>query len=92
MKEKNKRIMGSDKPQTLNVSLPSDLKVIEKEKMVTKEKKNTKSKKVDNSVQQINVNFMTEDQSNFRYQKPNYQQNKKPQKAKINVDDLPSLI
>lgn len=92
MKEKNSKIQGN-KAQTLNVVLPSDLKVLEKEKMEVKEKKAAKVKKVDNSVQQISVNFKTEDNSNVRYQKPQYQQNqnKKPQKVKINIDDLPSL-
>jgi len=90
MKEKNKKILGGNKVQTLNVVLPENVQVLEKEKMVVKEKK-VKAKKVDNSVQQVNINFSTEDNSNFRYQKPQYQQNKKPQKAKINIDDLPSL-
>lgn len=91
MKEKNKKILGQTKTQTLNVNLPSDLKVLEKEKIEAKEKKVTKVKKVDNSVQQINIDFKTEDNSNFRYQKPQNQQNKKSKKAKINVDDLPTL-
>lgn len=91
MKEKNKKILGGSKAQTLNVSLPSDVQVLEKEKMAVKEKKVVKAKKVDNSIQQVSVNFQTEDNSNVKYQKPNYQQNKKPQKAKINIDDLPSL-
>lgn len=93
MKEKNKRILGSEKPKTLNVTLPSDLQVMQKETLVVKEKKNAKPKKVDNSVQQVNINFRTEDNTftGTKYQKPQYQQNKKPQKAKINFDDLPSL-
>lgn len=93
MKEKNKKILGGNKAQTLKVDLPSDLKVIEKEKVEIKQKKVTKAKKADHSVQQVNVEFKTEDLSNPRYQKPQYQnnQNKKPQKAKIDVDSLPSL-
>ena len=98
MKEKNKKIVGAGKAQTLNVVLPSNLKIIEKETISVKEKKITKAKKVDNSVQQIAVDFKTEDLSNAnapRYQKeyPQTQQNKKqPQnKAKINFADLPSL-
>ena len=98
MKEKNKKIVGAGKAQTLNVVLPSNLKIIEKETISVKEKKITKAKKVDNSVQQIAVDFKTEDLSNAnapRYQKeyPQTQQNKKqPQiKAKINFEDLPSL-
>lgn len=91
LKEKNKNISGGNKAQTLNVNLPSDLKVLEKEKIQVKEKRAPKARKVDNSVQQININFKTEDNTNTRFQKPQYQQNKKPTKAKINIDDLPSL-
>lgn len=94
MKEKNKKIMGSGKGQTLNVTLPSNLQVIEKDFISIKEKKVVKAKKVNNSIQEIAVTLKTEDLSdaNARYQKPQTQQNKKPQiKAKINFDDLPSL-
>ena len=94
LKEKNKKILGgANKAQTLKVELPSNLQVLEKEQLVVKEKKVTKAKKVDNSVQQVTVNFKTEDLSNVntRYQKPQQQNNKKSQKVKINVDDLPSL-
>ena len=91
LKEKNAKLNTGNKGQTLNVTLPSDLKVLEKEKIEVKSKKAGKEKKVDNSVQQINVNLRVEDNSNTRYQKPQQQQNKKPTKAKINIDDLPSL-
>ena len=94
MKEKNKKILGNNKAQTLKVNLPSDFKVMEKETVVpAKEKKAVREKKVDNSVQQISVNCKTEDLSNTntRFQKPQYQQNKKQGKVKINIDDLPSL-
>jgi hypothetical protein len=98
MKEKNKKITGAGKAQTLNVVLPSNLKIIEKETLSVKEKKAAKAKKVDNSVQQIAVEFKTEDLSNAnapRYQKEypqTTQQNKKVQiKAKIRFEDLPSL-
>lgn len=96
MKEKNKKILGGNKAQTLNVVLPDNLQLVVKESLV-KQTKVTVAKKVDNSVQQVTVNFKVEDLSNAnapRYQKPNNQNNnaKKPQKAKINFDDLPSLI
>jgi hypothetical protein len=95
LKEKNRKILGGTKVQTLKVELPSNLQVLEKEQLVVKEKKAAKAKKVDNSVQQVTVNFKTEDLSNVntRYQKPQYQNqnNKKSQKVKINIDDLPSL-
>lgn len=91
---------NNNKAQTLKVELPSNLQVLEKETLAVKEKKVTKAKKTDNSVQQVTVNFQTEDLSkvntNTRYQKNQYQnqnqnQNKKSQKVKINFDDLPSL-
>lgn len=102
LKEKNKRILaGANKAQTLKVELPSNLQVIEKESLAVKEKKVAKAKKIDNSVQQVSVNFQTEDLSkvstNTRYPKSGYQNNnqtqnkKQPQKFKVNVDDLPSL-
>merc|ERR1712151_1096851 len=68
MREKNAKLNAGNKGQTLNVTLPSDLKVLEKEKVEVKAKKVTKERKVDNSVQQININFRTED--NSRFQKP----------------------
>merc|ERR1712032_500232 len=93
-REKNAKLNGPQKAQN-NVNLPSDLKVMEKESIPVKQqqKKAVKAKKVDSSVQQVDVNFNIEDNSNVRYQKQGYQQNqpKKSQKAKINFDDLPSL-
>ena len=89
--------MGNKKAQTLKVNLPSEFKVMEKENVVVaKEKKVVREKKVDNSVQQISINFKTEDLSNTntRFQKPQYQQkeqNKKQGGKKINIEDLPSL-
>lgn len=93
LKEKNKNILGSGKTQTLKVSLPSDLKVIEKEVLPVKEKKAAKAKKADNTVQQLNVIFQTEDLSNpnARFQKERPQTKKTQTKAKINFEDLPSL-
>lgn len=92
MKEKNKNILGSSKAQTLNVNLPSDLKVMEKEQLTVKEKKAPKAKKQDNSVQQININFKTEDNSYVSNRNQKHQQNKQPQaKAQIRFEDLPSL-
>jgi len=43
LKEKNKNISGNNKQQTLNVVLPSDLVVLEKEQMQIKQKKKHKS-------------------------------------------------
>ena len=70
---------------------------MEKETLTVKDKKVTKAKKVDNSKQQIAIEFKTEDLSNAnaKYQKPGFvqpaQQKAKPTKAKINFADLPSL-
>jgi hypothetical protein len=96
MKEKNKKLAGPEKAKII-VTLPSDLKVIEKENVAVKAKKTIQTKKNDNKIQQVDVNFKTEDLSNAnaRYQKPGFQQQTqqkaKPQKAKINFDDLPTL-
>ena len=94
-KEKNAKLNGPAKAK-INVALPSDLKVMEKETLSVKDKKVVKSKKVDNSKQQIAVNFKTEDLSNAnaRYVKPGFEQKvlpKKTQKATINFADLPTL-
>ena len=94
--EKNKKLNGPVKAQT-NIALPSDLTVMQKDTVSVKAKTVTKEKKNVKQVQQVAVNFKTEDLSNAnaKYVKPGFQQptqqKAKPQKAKINFDDLPSL-
>ena len=98
LKEKNKALNGPVKGNArINIALPSDVKVMEKETVSVKAKTVTKEKKKVKSIQQVDVNFKTEDLSNAnaKYVKPGYQQpaqqKAKPQKAKINFDDLPTL-
>lgn len=94
LKEKNKKLQSTN-AKSVKIDLPSDLKVLEKDnfgvKVVEKKQPEKKSKKADNAVQQLVVQFKTED-SSFKKDKNYYGDNKKSKPApKLRFEDLPSL-
>lgn len=95
MKEKNRKILGSTGNNKLNVQLPSDLKKLEKENFGVKaadKKPAAKPAKKENNVQEIAVNFKTEDTGYQRRNRDDYENKKKSKPApKIRFEDLPSL-
>lgn len=94
LKEKNRKILGSSNAPTLNVSLPSDLKKLEKDTFgvkVAEKKPAAKPAKKENAVQEIAVTFKTEDSSFRRNDKNDYGKKKSKPAPKLRFEDLPSL-
>jgi len=91
LKEKNRKIQGEATQATLKVELPAEFKKLEKESFGVKpaeKKAAAKPAKKENLVQEVVVNFKTQDST---YQKRDYGNKKSKPAPKIRFEDLPSL-
>jgi len=91
LKEKNRKIQGSTGSTQLNVQLPSEFKILEKETFAVKAKPSVKPAQKKENVQEIAVVFKTEDGSSS-FQRRDYGKKQQTKTApKIRFEDLPSL-
>jgi hypothetical protein len=95
LKEKNRKILGSNNAgTTLNVELPAQFKKLEKESFgvqPSEKKAAAKPAKKENVVQEVVVNFKTQDNTYQRNNRNDYGNKKSKPAPKIRFEDLPSL-